>query len=54
MKITDVKTFLMHVGQPDRTKWASDGHSGNLDRKGDGTVGVSRGSCIAPVQSCES
>jgi galactonate dehydratase len=25
MKITDIRTFLMHVGQPDRTKWASDG-----------------------------
>lgn len=26
MKITDIKTFLMHVGQPDRARWASDGH----------------------------
>jgi galactonate dehydratase len=34
MKITDIKTFLMHVGQPDRTKWASDGHSGNFQEKG--------------------
>ena len=34
MKITDVKTFLMHVGQPDRTKWASDGHAGNFEQKG--------------------
>jgi galactonate dehydratase len=25
MKITDIKTFLMHVGQPDRARWASDG-----------------------------
>jgi galactonate dehydratase len=25
MKITDIKTFLMHVGQPDRTRWAWDG-----------------------------
>jgi galactonate dehydratase len=25
MKITDIKTFLMHVGEPDKSLWASDG-----------------------------
>jgi len=25
MKIIDVKTFLMHVGEPPRSQWASDG-----------------------------
>jgi len=29
MKITAVRTFLMHAGQPDPHKWASDGHAGN-------------------------
>jgi galactonate dehydratase len=34
MKITDIKTFLMHVGHPDRTKWASDGHETSMAPKG--------------------
>ncbi|MEJ1157224.1 mandelate racemase/muconate lactonizing enzyme family protein [Prosthecomicrobium sp. N25] len=29
MKITEIRTFLMHAGQPDPEKWASDGNSGN-------------------------
>jgi len=29
MKITAIRTFLMHAGQPDPHKWASDGHAGN-------------------------
>ena len=28
MKITDIKTFLMHVGAPNLKKWASDGSFG--------------------------
>lgn len=28
MKITGIRTFLMHVGQPDPANWASDQRSG--------------------------
>jgi galactonate dehydratase len=34
MKITNIKTFLMHAGQPDRAKWASDGNTGNVTQRG--------------------
>ncbi|KGD96994.1 MULTISPECIES: mandelate racemase/muconate lactonizing enzyme family protein [Rhizobium/Agrobacterium group] len=30
MKITGIRTFLMHAGQPHRSKWASDGHAGHV------------------------
>ncbi|MGO7207911.1 mandelate racemase/muconate lactonizing enzyme family protein, partial [Rhizobium ruizarguesonis] len=29
MKITGIRTFLMHVGQPDPSKWASDQRAGD-------------------------
>ncbi|WP_042119991.1 mandelate racemase/muconate lactonizing enzyme family protein [Rhizobium etli] len=37
MKITGIRTFLMHAGQPDPSKWASD------ERSGDGTSTQLRG-----------
>jgi galactonate dehydratase len=33
MKITDIRTFLMHAGQPDPAQWAADGHSGNTTER---------------------
>ncbi|MEN3149874.1 mandelate racemase/muconate lactonizing enzyme family protein [Neorhizobium sp. IRAMC:178] len=30
MKITGIRTFLMHAGQPHRSKWASDGHADHV------------------------
>lgn len=38
MKITAIRTFLMHAGQPDPSKWASDGHASHItDHKLEGT-----------------
>jgi galactonate dehydratase len=37
MKITDIRTFLMHAGRPEPAKWASDAQPG-------GTAGLSKGS----------
>jgi galactonate dehydratase len=33
MKITGIETFLMHVGQPDPSKWASDGKTAVVTEK---------------------
>lgn len=33
MKITGIRTFLMHVGQPDPSNWAADQRSGDRTSK---------------------